>query len=63
MLGRKQLNAPVTGAIVPDGKGGYVVVGEDGGVFSFGSRKFRGSVPGQLPGKRLVGPVIDGAYS
>ncbi len=46
------LNAPVTGAAaVP---GGYVLVGADGGVFTFGRARFFGS----LGGRPLAAPIV-----
>jgi hypothetical protein len=48
------LNAPVVGiAATPDGKGYWLVAG-DGGVFSFGSAPFEGS----MAGKPMHAPVV-----
>ena len=51
-LGGHTLNAPIVGAAaVPDG---YILVGADGGVFTFGNAQFFGS----LSGRRLSAPIV-----
>jgi hypothetical protein len=51
-LGGRPLNAPITGAAaVP---GGYLLVGADGGVFTFGAARFFGG----LAGHRLTAPIV-----
>jgi hypothetical protein len=67
-MGGMPLNAPVVGiTATPDGKGywlaaaekGYWLAATDGGVFSFGSAPFEGSMGGQ----RLNAPVVGIAAS
>jgi len=41
-----RLNAPVISMTVRPQGNGYWLLGGDGGVFSFGAARFRGSVPG-----------------
>ena len=53
-MGATPPNAPMVGiATTPDGKG-YWLAGEDGGVFSFGSAPFEGS----MGGKHMNAPVV-----
>jgi len=53
-MGAAHLNAPMVGiAATPDGKG-YWLAGADGGVFSFGSAPFQGS----MGGKPMNAPVV-----
>jgi hypothetical protein len=53
-MGGSQLNASVVGiAATPDGKGYWLAAG-DGGVFSFGSAPFEGS----MGGKQMNAPVV-----
>jgi hypothetical protein len=52
VLGNVKLNRPVTG-MVRFGDG-YVMVGEDGGVFNFSDRPFSGSLAGRPPAARIV---------
>jgi hypothetical protein len=52
-MGGQHLNAPIADAdVTPTGKG-YVMVGEDGGIFNFGDAEFEGSEGGT----KLNGPV------
>ena len=52
----KALSAPIVGIVAaPDGKG-YWLVAKDGGVFSFGSARFYGS----LPAKHIVSSAVVG---
>ncbi len=68
VLGRAtaQDGAPVTLAapavqLLQAPGGGYWIITEDGGVFSFGGAPFLGSVPGVLPpGTGLNGPIVGG---
>jgi hypothetical protein len=51
----------VAAAATPDGEG-YWLFAADGGVFSFGSARFFGSVPGVLgPGRSLDEPIVAAA--
>jgi hypothetical protein len=53
-MGGTHLNAPVTTiAATPDGKG-YRLAAADGGVFSFGTAPFEGS----MAGTALAGPIV-----
>ncbi len=53
-MGGKRLSSPIVGmAAAPDGQG-YWEVASNGGVFSFGSAQFFGS----MGGKRLNKPVV-----
>jgi hypothetical protein len=53
-LTTQPLNAPVVGIVTtPDGKG-YWLVAADGGVFSFGSAPFEGS----MGGRHINAPVV-----
>ena len=47
--GRHRLNKPISG-MVP-GRGGYMMVGQDGGIFAFGDVKFHGSLGATPPGR------------
>ncbi|MCP4958706.1 MAG: hypothetical protein GY925_05475 [Actinomycetia bacterium] len=47
----------VDAVVAPDGKG-YWLLGWDGGVFSFGSARFHGSVPEVVPVDALTGHVV-----
>jgi hypothetical protein len=51
-MGDKKLSKPVTG-MVPYGDG-YMMVGEDGGIFNFSSKPFDGSLGGSPPAKPIV---------
>jgi hypothetical protein len=51
-LAGRQLNAPITSAAAL--RGGYILVGADGGVFTFGNAQFRGG----LAGRRLSAPIV-----
>jgi hypothetical protein len=51
-MGGQQLNKPVTG-MVRFGDG-YLMVGEDGGVFNFSTRKFHGSLGDHPPAAPIV---------
>jgi hypothetical protein len=54
-LATETLNAPVVGiAATPDGKG-YWLAAADGGVFSFGSAPFKGSMGGISMDAPVVG--------
>ncbi len=51
-LGSVKLNKPVTGMVrFADG---YLMVGEDGGVFNFSNQQFLGSLGGSPPGRPIV---------
>jgi hypothetical protein len=51
-MGDKKLSKPVTG-MVPFGDG-YMMVGEDGGIFNFSSRPFAGSLGANPPSRPIV---------
>jgi hypothetical protein len=51
----KVLNAPVIGMASTPGGHGYWLVAADGGVFSFGSARFYGSMGGKPLNARVVG--------
>jgi sugar lactone lactonase YvrE len=51
-MGATRLNRPVTG-MVPFGNG-YLMAGEDGGIFNFSSRSFSGSLGGNPPPAPIV---------
>jgi len=51
-MGGHKLNRPVRG-MVPFGDG-YLMVGEDGGIFNFSSQPFSGSLGGNPPGSPVV---------
>jgi hypothetical protein len=51
-MGNVKLNRPVTG-MVRFGDG-YVMVGEDGGIFNFSDRPFSGSLGGRPPAAPIV---------
>jgi hypothetical protein len=51
-LAGRQLNAQITGAAAV--RGGYILVGADGGVFTFGNAQFHGGLAGQ----RLRAPIV-----
>jgi hypothetical protein len=53
-MGGKHLNAPVVGIAVTSDGNGYWLAGADGGVFSFGSATFGGS----MVNTALVKPVV-----
>jgi hypothetical protein len=54
-MGGTRLNAPVVGmAAAPDGNG-YWLAAADGGVFSFGSAPFEGSMGGERTNAPIVG--------
>jgi len=59
-----KLNAPIVGPLaftsrLTSGGRGYWQAGADGGVFSFGSATFYGSIPGTLkPGQHLAAPIV-----
>ena len=50
------LNKPISG-IVP-GAGGYMMVGEDGGIFAFGNVAFHGSLGASPPSRPVVGVAL-----
>ena len=51
-MGGKKLNRPVTGMVrYADG---YLMVGEDGGIFNFSSRPFLGSLGATPPARPIV---------
>jgi lipoprotein-anchoring transpeptidase ErfK/SrfK len=52
------LNKPIKALIAGPGGKGYWLLGTDGGVFSFGSARFRGSAAGKLPLNRLVVQLV-----
>ena len=53
------LNAPIVGgAVLPNGKG-YYLVAEDGGVFAFGQAPFKGSMGGTKLNKPISGMALD----
>ena len=51
-MGGTQLNRPVTG-MVRFGDG-YLMVGEDGGIFNFSSQPFSGSLGAHPPARPIV---------
>jgi hypothetical protein len=51
-MGDRKLSKPVTG-MVPYGDG-YMMVGEDGGIFNFSNKPFDGSLGGSPPAKPIV---------
>jgi hypothetical protein len=51
-MGKVRLNKPVTG-MVPFGNG-YLMVGEDGGIFNFSDRAFLGSLGDHPPAHPIV---------
>jgi hypothetical protein len=51
-MGDRKLAKPVTG-MVPYGNG-YLMVGEDGGIFNFSNRPFDGSLGGSPPSRPIV---------
>ena len=54
-----RLNAPVIGMAVAGNGAGYWLVGEDGGVFTFGDGlQFYGSAAGQVPAGRRVTQLV-----
>jgi len=51
-MGGKKLDKPVTGMVrYADG---YLMVGEDGGIFDFSSQQFLGSLGGHPPARPIV---------
>jgi hypothetical protein len=50
------------GAVIPRPQGGYIVVQNDGGVFTYEGAPFHGSIPGQ-PEITLGGNVVGGAWT
>ncbi|MGH9008991.1 MAG: hypothetical protein ACRDYF_03990 [Acidimicrobiia bacterium] len=51
-MGGRPLNKPVTGMVrFADG---YLMVGEDGGIFNFSSKPFLGSLGGNPPARPIV---------
>jgi hypothetical protein len=58
-MGGKALNAPIVGvAATPTGKG-YWEVASDGGIFSFGTASFYGSMGGKALNAPIVGVAAD----
>jgi hypothetical protein len=55
-MGATPLNKPVSG-IVP-GANGYLMVGEDGGIFSFGNVAFHGSLGANPPASPVVAVAL-----
>jgi uncharacterized delta-60 repeat protein len=55
-MGATRLNKPISG-MVP-GRAGYMMVGEDGGIFSFGDVAFHGSLGGNPPSKPVVSVAL-----
>ena len=51
-MGGTRLNKPMTG-MVPYGNG-YLMVGEDGGIFNFSDKAFLGSLGSTPPAKPIV---------
>jgi hypothetical protein len=51
-MGDRKLAKPVTG-MVPYGDG-YMMVGEDGGIFNFSNKPFSGSLGGNPPSRLIV---------
>jgi hypothetical protein len=51
-MGGKRLNRPVTGKVCYGT--GYLMVGEDGGIFSFSDRPFAGSLGATPPTQPIV---------
>jgi len=58
-LGGQRLNRPVSG-MVPNGSG-YLMVGEDGGIFNFSDRPFLGSLGANPPARPVVAVAVLGA--
>jgi hypothetical protein len=57
-MGGQKLNKPVTGMVrFADG---YLMVGEDGGIFNFSSKKFLGSLGGNPPARPIVSVAVLG---
>lgn len=54
-MGGHVLDAPIVAMAPTADMGGYWLAGADGGVFSFGDARFRGS----LAGTRLAAPIVD----
>jgi len=54
-MGGIPLNKPVVGMAATSTGGGYWEVASDGGIFSFGSAKFEGSMGGTVLNKPMVG--------
>jgi uncharacterized delta-60 repeat protein len=55
-MGSTPLNKPISG-MVP-GRSGYMMVGQDGGIFSFGDVAFHGSLGSNPPGKPVVSVAL-----
>ena len=57
-MGAVPLNRPVS-AVVP-GQAGYLMVGEDGGIFSFGDAPYHGSLGDRPPARPVtsVAPLV-----
>jgi hypothetical protein len=55
-MGSVPLNKPISG-LVP-GSDGYLMVAEDGGIFSFGSVAFHGSLGGHPPAAPVVSAAL-----
>jgi hypothetical protein len=51
-MGGQRLNKPITGMVRH--ADGYLMVGEDGGIFNFSSQKFLGSLGGSPPARPIV---------
>jgi hypothetical protein len=60
-MGGKHLNAPVVGIASTSGGAGYREVASDGGIFSYGTALFAGSMGGQHLNAPVVGIAIDGS--
>ena len=52
------LNEPIAGLAATADNRGYWLIAADGGVFSFGSAPFLGSIPSVLGGRDLNEPVV-----
>jgi len=55
-MGSTPLNKPVSG-MVP-GQGGYMMVAQDGGIFSFGSVAFHGSLGANPPSSPVISVAL-----
>ena len=62
-LSRVKLNAPIVGGAITSQCDGYWLLGADGGIFTFGSARFHGSLSGVISGNsaRSILPLPDGS--
>jgi hypothetical protein len=54
-MGGKSLNGPIVGVAATSDGNGYWLVGDDGGVFSFGDAQFAGAAARSTTGDPIVG--------